>query len=82
MGTQTIMPKATKWTDLVVTDIDGDSSGTLGEMLNDEPEQLETATIINGQIDSWPDYFLSLPDEKPDWDTPHGEVDWTGFMRT
>lgn len=67
------------WTALLVTDSEGDSRGTLGELVKSNPEQLGTADILAGQIIEWPQFFLSAPGEEPDWDTPHAAVDWTGF---
>lgn len=28
---------------------------------------------------SWPGRFIAAEGEHPDWDTPRGMVDWTGF---
>ena len=69
----------TNWTDLVVTDSDGDVAGTLGEMVRTCPANLDTASIVFGetgnpntevdsQIQEWPGFSLSSPD-----------VDWSGF---
>ena len=67
------------WKKLIVTDCEGESWGTLDALVQDAPANLDNATITDGAIDSWDGFFLSSPDEDPDWDTPHTAVDWTGF---
>ena len=68
-----------KWSELGVTNDEGNCIGTLGDIVANSPEMFDTATIENGKIESWPQYFLTGYDEEPDWDTPRCEVDWTGF---
>ncbi|MFA5054092.1 MAG: hypothetical protein WC565_08530 [Parcubacteria group bacterium] len=68
----------THWRDLMVSDADGEW-GPLGELVDAAPANLDSATIENGQIVSWDGFFLSAPDEEPDWDAPRGPVDWSGF---
>jgi hypothetical protein len=68
------------WKNLIVTDSDGCEYGPLGEMLNIAPANLDTATIEDGAISAWSGFFLSAPDEDPDYDTPRCEVDWSGFQ--
>jgi hypothetical protein len=70
----------TNWRDLVVTDANDPSATTeLGKLADTAPETLDSAVIVDGAISEWTDYFLSAPGEAPDWDTPRGDVDWTGF---
>ena len=68
-----------KWNELIVTDSDGATGDTLGEIVNICPANLDNATIENGKITVWPGFMLSAPGEEPDWDTPVGDVDWDGF---
>jgi hypothetical protein len=68
----------TNWRDLTITVGEGET-GNLGEIADNYPETLDGATIVNGAIDTWTGHFLSAPGETPDWDTPRGAVDWTGF---
>ena len=67
------------WRELIVTDSDNDECGTLGDIVADNPAMLDTATIEGGIITVWPYYFIAAPGEDPEWDTPRGDVDWTGF---
>jgi hypothetical protein len=66
------------WRELIVTNSDDDDNGTLGDIYNDSPEMLDTATVDGGEITEWPDYYLSAPGTEPDWNIPNN-VDWTGF---
>jgi len=68
-----------KWTELVVTDADGVNYGTLAEVVESADVSLDGLTIEDGSIVEWHGFFLSAPDEEPDWDTPSGIVDWIGF---
>ena len=68
------------WRELIVTDTDGDSWQTLGELVDSAPANLDNAIIVDGRIDSWCGFFISAPDEDPDWDTPRNPVDWSGFV--
>jgi hypothetical protein len=67
------------WKNIVVTNEDGKSIGTLETIKDDMPHLLETATIVDGLIESWPGFYISAPGETPDWDTPKCPVDWRGF---
>lgn len=67
-----------KWNELIVTDRDGNNLGSLGEIVTNSPQMLKHATF-DGSALTWPDYFLSVDGEEPDWDTPRAPVDWTGF---
>jgi hypothetical protein len=70
---------ATRWQDLIVTN-EGDEMGPLGQMLEIEPANLDGAKLgDDGSIREWMQYYIAAPGEQPDWDTPRGEVDWTGF---
>jgi hypothetical protein len=70
----------TRWQDLRVTDNQGVTAAeSLGWFVENAPANLDNAVIEHGKISEWPDYLLSAEGEDPDWDTPHGEVDWTGF---
>ena len=66
------------WRELIVSDADG-YQDSLGRMVSTAPENLDTATITDGQITEWPQMFIAAPGEDASWDTPRGEVDWTGF---
>lgn len=68
----------THWRDLVVTDTDG-QTGTLGDLVDHCPANLDNAKIDDGAIEAWEGFMLSAPGEEPDWDTPRGAVDWSGF---
>jgi hypothetical protein len=71
---------AIKWTELKITDANGDTQAvSLGNLVETAPENLDSATIANGRIAEWPQFFISAPGENPDWDTPREEVDWGGF---
>lgn len=73
---QTAIP----WRELLVTDDDGHTCGTLCDMVELAPANLDTATLAdNGAIIEWPQWFISAPGEDPDSDTPHRQVDWNGF---
>ncbi|MEJ2023418.1 MAG: hypothetical protein P8Y00_00070 [Deltaproteobacteria bacterium] len=63
-----------------MTDSDGAEYGLLGEMLDRTPAHLDTVTVEDGAIASWGGFFLSAPDEDPDYDTPRCVVDWAGFQ--
>ena len=70
------------WRDLGVTNGDGESCGTLGEVIDRRdssigPEHLDLGP--DGSINSWPQHLIAAPDEEPDWDTPRVPVDWSGF---
>lgn len=68
------------WRDLSVVDSDGDYYGPLGELVELAPANLDNAILDDdGSIGSWDGFFISAPNEDPDWDTPREEVDWTGF---
>ena len=69
-----------KWSELIVTDSDGNTGDTLGSMVELCSANLDTAVLNNGRIVEWPGFILSAPGEEPDWDTPRGPVDWDGFM--
>jgi len=69
------------WTQLIVTDADGETVGTLGVVVAELPSLLDTATISrsSGELTQWPQMYLSTDGEDPDWDTPRGPVDWSGL---
>ena len=72
----------TNWRNLVVTDgNDPSAQATLGDLVDNAPANLDNAVIVDGRISEWSNYFLSSPGEEPDYNTPQGEVDWTGFER-
>ena len=68
------------WKNLIVTDSYGGGYGTLGDVMSVSPESLDSATIDDGAVVSWDGFFLSAPDEEPDYDTPRCKVDWAGFQ--
>jgi hypothetical protein len=67
------------WTNLQITDGDGDSWGSLGALVSSAPANLDSAVISNGKITEWAGFFLHTEDEEPDFDTPRHGVDWDGF---
>ena len=69
------------WTEIVVTDAEGGTVGTLGEMVERQDEALARAVVDTerGGIREWEQYYMAAPGEEPDWDTPRGAVDWTDF---
>ena len=71
---------ATRWQDLIVWN-DGQEVGTLAEMIASRDRGLTQIDAIgeDGSIAGWQQYFITTEGEEPDWDTPRGEVDWTGF---
>jgi hypothetical protein len=71
-----------KWTEIRVIDSDGTDQGALKEFLGCPENRLalETATISEDGIESWPDFWLCKANEKPDQDTPHCDIDWSGFL--
>lgn len=73
------MKDRTLWQNLIVTDYDGDRVGTLGEVMNSCPANLDSARVEDGKITSWPQYFLSADGEEANWATPYVPVDWKGF---
>ena len=73
------MTTTTNWTDLIVTDSDGEQWGSLGGIVENAPANLDNATIESGQIDSWDGFFLSAEGEEADADTPRAIVNWDGF---
>lgn len=58
---------------------EGEEMGSLGEMVELDPANLDGAVIENGRIAEWQDYFIAAPGEDFDHDTPRGAVDWSGF---
>jgi hypothetical protein len=68
------------YTELIVTDAEGCCAGTLGDIVENAPANLDTATVRNGKITEWPQFFLSAEGEEAGWDTPRVAVDWTGFV--
>jgi len=71
--------KKINWTILRVTNDEGNDNGSLEELLADDAADLETLEIDSAGRPTWPDHFLSAPDEEPAWDTPRQNVDWQGF---
>lgn len=70
------------WTDLMVTDAEGASGGTLGNLVMSAPANLDSAVLnAEGRIIAWPDFFISAENEEADWDTPHAAVNWTGLRK-
>ncbi len=67
------------WRELEVHEVDG-YLGHLGELVDDAPANLDTCELADdGSIDTWPQHMVAAPGEEPEWDTPHGRVDWAGF---
>ena len=71
--------KKINWRILRVANDDGDDIGSLEELLEDDSADLETLEIDSAGRPTWPDHFLSAPDEGPEWDTPQQKIDWQGF---
>lgn len=69
------------WRTLGVIGNDGESLGTLGEVLGNASTAAITEIELNddGSIDTWGDHMIAAPGEEPDWDTPRVPVDWSGF---
>ena len=70
------------WADLMVTDAEGASGGTLGNLVMSAPANLDSAVLnAEGRIIAWPGFFISAEGEEADWDTPHAAVNWTGLRK-
>jgi hypothetical protein len=71
----------TNWRELLVTDDTGDLWGTLGGLVDSAPSTLDTCVLNPGDtgIAEWPRFFVHADGEEPNWNTPRGAVDWTGF---
>jgi hypothetical protein len=70
---------AINWRELEVHDTDG-FIGHLGGLVDDAPANLDNCELAgDGSIAEWLDHFVAAPGEDPNWDTPRGPVDWTGF---
>lgn len=60
-------------------------SGTLGMMVDRAASDSNDCTLspikiaADGSIGEWPDAYIAADGESPDWTTPAGPVDWTGF---
>jgi hypothetical protein len=67
----------TKWADIAVVDAAGHSD-SLGEIVNHSPELLDTASIENGAIQEWPDFYV----EGQEITNGIPDVDWDGFEET
>ena len=68
------------WRDLIVTDAEGDTAGTLGWFVDHAPANLDNAVIEGGVLKIWDGYFISAEGEDPNFDTPKVPVDWSGFQ--
>ncbi len=67
------------WRELEVHDADG-FVGHLGELVDDAPANLDACELNeDGSVSEWQGHFVAAPGEAPDWDTPRGEVDWSGL---
>ena len=73
------VPPPIRWENLNVRDGDGCPIGSLLDVVTQSPDILLMATVRGGKIIQWPDYYISADDEIPDWDTPRGDINWTGF---
>ena len=71
----------TAWRELNVYS-EGELWGSLGELVDNAPANLDGARIEDGQIAEWQDFLIAAPGEDPDWNTPAGPVDWTLFERS
>lgn len=67
------------YTDLLITDQDGNQSNLDAMMLNLDYSLRNIKLASDGSIAEWDGKFISAPDEEPNWDTPKVAVDWTGF---
>jgi hypothetical protein len=74
--------KMVKWTKIRVIDNGGMDQGALKDFLGCQENRLllETATISEDGIESWPDFLLCEANENPNHNTPHCDVDWSGFL--
>lgn len=67
------------WKDLIVTDAEGGTVGTLGEEVEAAGNSLRNIWFEDGKLVEWPQFFVSAPGEEPGPDSPREAVDWTGF---
>jgi hypothetical protein len=70
------------WRELIIW-TEGENVGTLGDWIGnpgDHDALLDIDIHSNdGSISEWMQHFIAAPGEAPDWDTPHGDIDWSGF---
>ena len=76
---ETTMNTKNSWTELIVTDSDGNDWGLLSDIVKSAPANLDNAKIEGGRIIEWDGFFLSGEEEDADWDTPRTSVNWDGF---
>ena len=69
----------TPWRELEVTNCDNERVGNLSGFIG-TGFRVDFIVVRDGKIAEWPDFFIAAPGEEPDWDTPRGAVDWTGFV--
>jgi hypothetical protein len=76
----------TNWRELnVYLGGDDTASGTLGAMVDRAARDSNDCTFdrvhiaADGSVDVWPEALIAADGEMPDWSTPAGPVDWTGF---
>jgi hypothetical protein len=69
----------TNWRDLIVYEVIDGFVDRLGTLVDNKSNILNNIVIKNGFISEWRDYFIAMPGEIPDWKTPRGNIDWTGF---
>ena len=72
---------ATRWQDLTAWGQEDERLGLLSDLLEARHDMLRHIETPPGSDPVWQNMYLNLTadDEEPSWDTPHGEVDWTGF---
>lgn len=66
----------TNWKELIVTDTEGNTCGTLAQMIHDAPGNIELSE--DGAVSVMEDFFISIPGEEPTWEVPTS-VDWSGL---
>jgi len=67
------------WQNLIVTDDNGAEIGSLCEVIRSTTTAASIQIDEAGAVVAWPYHFIAAPGEVPDWNTPAGPVDWTGF---
>jgi len=65
------------WRNLIVTDEEG-ACGTLGNIVDSSPANLDNADYTSRGIAEWPGFYLSEEGTEPSFEVPQN-VDWAGF---
>lgn len=76
------------WKNLIVTDAEGETWGTLGELVSEAPANLDSAVYgDNGEITEWDGFFLSeegqpVVDDNGFETLDRSRVDWSGLRES